>query len=146
MAEPAWPLQGELPSWPSTLSIVIAPAIAAPAALAIFPSNKQRADDVGVLPNIILAVWLPICAILLWDPIAATPMVSNKDRRKTRRISSFRISYRRFAANSFINMAYPTTGCGPQVMLTRPINNCMSQFCPQKSFGKLWRQLLNSKS
>ena len=47
MAEPAWPLQGDVPSWASTLSIVIAPAMAAAVVLTRVPFIRMRAE---VLP------------------------------------------------------------------------------------------------
>ena len=87
MADPACPFQGEVPSCASMLSTVIAPAMAAPAALTTLPLNRHRAEEEEVAPNMPLAVFVPICAIELCEPIAATPSVSRSERRKTCRTS-----------------------------------------------------------
>lgn len=79
-------------------SMVIAPAIAAAVVLTRVPSINMRADVAPAPPvkGATLRAMPAICVVL---PIAATPMVSSRDRRKTRKTSLGKSVYCRSAVN-----------------------------------------------
>lgn len=80
------------------LSTVIAPAIAAAVELTGVPSIKMRAY-VAPAPPIMGATLRAIAAILVVHTMAATPIVSSSDRRKTVNTSGVRSCGVKSAAN-----------------------------------------------
>ena len=92
MAEPACPLHGVVPSCASMLSMVKAPAIAAPAGLTAPPSISMRAAPALPTPNSIGATRRAMADIGVVAPTAATPIVSRNDRRNVHSTGSGRSS------------------------------------------------------
>ena len=82
------------------LSMVKAPAIAAPATPRALPSIKTRAAPPLPGPNTARAPARAAAAICVRDPIAATPIVSRKLRLSVTTSASGKSPWRRPVANS----------------------------------------------